>query len=131
VRGEGERPFAYAAELRPQRRGATESKPVQQSLFEEESRTGRINEPPATYEASTQPPAFAANSNAWIEQLDDLAARGYDLSARNPHQGDERRTERPAELTARLLERSRELHNMIESLHAKLSNGNGGGEGEE
>jgi hypothetical protein len=38
----------------------------------------------------------------------DLAARGYDLSARNPHRRDERRLEAPAVLTARLLERSRE-----------------------
>jgi hypothetical protein len=28
-------------------------------------------------------------------------------------------------LTARLLERSRELHSLIESLHAKLNNGEG------
>ncbi|HSH81767.1 MAG TPA: class I SAM-dependent DNA methyltransferase [Herpetosiphonaceae bacterium] len=61
--------------------------------------------------------------NVWIENTEDLAARNYDLSARNPNQNEAERLPAPAELTARLLERSRELHSMIESLHAKVNGG--------
>ncbi len=122
--GKGERPFAYASNLRPQRQSPVKTKPVQQSLFEDTQPITRVWEKPVVYEQTADPP-FVTNTNTWIEQVDDLAARDYDLSARNPHRGDERRSEPPAVLTARLLERSRELHSLIESLHAKLSNGEG------
>ena len=59
----------------------------------------------------------------WVETLDDLRARGYDLSARNPYRGERATLPRPAELTARLLERQRELHAAMERLHALVSNG--------
>ncbi len=59
----------------------------------------------------------------WVETLDDLRARGYDLSARNPYPGERATLPRPAELTARLLERQRELHAAMERLHALVSNG--------
>ena len=61
----------------------------------------------------------------WVETLDDLRARGYDLSARNPYPGERAALPRPAELTARLLERQRELQAALERLHALVSNGDG------
>lgn len=122
LRGEAERPFVYASSLRGLRMQSTQPAAVQPSLFDEASGTQEVREQVAMYDIPDQMPPFAATTNTWIEQLTDLAARGYDLSARNPHRGDERRLEAPAVLTARLLERSRELHAMIESLHAKLSN---------
>lgn len=68
-------------------------------------------------------PRPAGPYNVWIERAEDLAARSYDLSARNPNQNEAERLPAPVELTARLLERSRELHSMIESLHARLNGG--------
>ncbi|MCS7016673.1 MAG: SAM-dependent methyltransferase [Gemmatales bacterium] len=61
---------------------------------------------------------------SWIVPAAEIAARGYDLSARNPNRpaGE---TLRPAvEITAGLLERIRELHDIVQGLHEQLSNGN-------
>lgn len=59
---------------------------------------------------------------AWVETLEDLKARGYDLSARNPNQDNRIDLPHPAAITARLLERTRELHSMLENLHEMVSN---------
>jgi type I restriction enzyme M protein len=67
--------------------------------------------------------------HSWIESVDKIKARDYDLSARNPNR-DGRGTSRhaptphPAELTARLLERARELQETLANLHDLVSNGN-------
>ncbi|HBY94534.1 MAG TPA: restriction endonuclease subunit M [Chloroflexi bacterium] len=68
-------------------------------------------------------PKPAEPYTSWVETLDDLKARGYDLSARNPNQDDRVTLPHPAELTARLLERTRELHSILENLHEMVSNG--------
>ncbi|WP_343410573.1 class I SAM-dependent DNA methyltransferase [Candidatus Amarolinea dominans] len=65
----------------------------------------------------------AASADAWVESADDLKARGYDLSARNPVLNEREALPHPAELTARLLERTRELTSILENLHAMVSNG--------
>ena len=65
----------------------------------------------------------AASADAWVETADDLKARGYDLSARNPVQAVREALPHPAELTARLLERTRELTSILEGLHEMVSNG--------
>lgn len=59
----------------------------------------------------------------WIEKAETLAERGYELSAKNPNQPENERLPHPAELTARLLERSRELQSMLERLHELVGNG--------
>jgi len=46
----------------------------------------------------------------WVETLDGLRARGDDLRARNPYHGERAALPRLAELTARLLERQRDVH---------------------
>ena len=69
-------------------------------------------------------PRPEVTATSWIVPVEEIAARGYDLSARNPSRptGD---TMRPAvEITASLLERIRELHDIVEGLHEQLSNGN-------
>jgi len=58
--------------------------------------------------------------NAWIETAEGIADRGYDLSAKNPNRPDSHRLPHPAEITATLLERNRELHNILEGLHGLL-----------
>jgi len=65
----------------------------------------------------------ASGASAWVEAAEDLKARGYDLSARNPLQAEREALPHPAELTARLLERTRELQSILEGLHEMVSNG--------
>jgi len=59
----------------------------------------------------------------WVERLDDLRARAYDLSARNPNQDERVTLPHPAELTARLLERARDLQETLAALHELVSDG--------
>jgi type I restriction enzyme M protein len=63
--------------------------------------------------------------NAWVEPLADLKARDLDLSARNPNQDDRVTLPHPTEITARLIENTRLLHERLEILHEMLmENGN-------
>jgi len=70
----------------------------------------------------------ACGDHSWIVPVEEIKERGYDLSARNPNQAERETYRHPAEITASLLERVRELHNILENLHEMVSNGNGGGE---
>ncbi len=63
------------------------------------------------------------SKNSWIVPIEEIKLRGYDLSVRNPYQDSVADLPRPIELTSRLLERVRELHDLIESLHENLGNG--------
>jgi type I restriction enzyme M protein len=63
-------------------------------------------------------------ADSWIVPVDEIKSRAYDLSARNPNRNDQAQIPHPAELTARLLERVRELHSIVENLHEMVSNGN-------
>ena len=49
----------------------------------------------------------------WIETLDELKARNYDLSARNPNQDEQVTLPLPSEITARLLEQDKGIPNHI------------------
>ena len=62
---------------------------------------------------------------SWIETADAIKERDYDLSARNPNRDESIALPHPAELTARLLERARELQETLASLHDLVSNGEG------
>lgn len=66
-----------------------------------------------------------ATANSWIVPVDEIKQRGYDLTARNPNRPEAGHLPHPTELTARLLENTRELHSIIENLHEMLSNGMG------
>jgi type I restriction enzyme M protein len=63
-------------------------------------------------------------ADSWIVPVDEIKARDYDLSARNPNRNSQTQIPHPAELTARLLERVRELHSILENLHEMVSNEN-------
>jgi type I restriction enzyme M protein len=95
IDGRGERPFAFAADIRARWQAYREGR-------------GECPEPPY---------------NTWVEQVEDLRARGYDLSARNPHQNDYQTLPHPAEITATLLEHLRDLQSSLERLHQLVSNG--------
>ncbi|MFZ5826724.1 MAG: type I restriction-modification system subunit M [Bacillota bacterium] len=62
-------------------------------------------------------------ANAWLESLESLAAREYDLSAHNPNQPDEALLPHPSVVVADLVERSRELHGILLGLQERLGNG--------
>ena len=125
--GEAERPFAYAADLRAQWQvhWAWEA-------YRNDS-TGKLDAPTAQPEDSpaaqqahvAEGPRPAEPYTAWIETLEDIKGRNYDLSARNPNQDDRVHLPHPAEITASLLERSREFQSILLNLHEMLTNGNG------
>jgi type I restriction enzyme M protein len=112
LHGEGERPFQYAEDIRQ----------CWQTFFDAEA------ENPDSAETNALRPAGPYTT--WIEMLDSLAQRNYDLSARNPNQDDRVKLPHPTEITASLIERTREFQNILLNLHEMLSNGNGDGEHE-
>ena len=59
--------------------------------------------------------------SAWVETLEDLIDRNLDLSARNPNQDDRVTLPHPAEITARLLENTRQMQSILENLHEMLT----------
>ncbi|MBN2005587.1 MAG: N-6 DNA methylase [Anaerolineae bacterium] len=106
INGAGERPFAYAEDLRARWQAYWESETPKSQIANQKS-SGRP-EPPYT---------------TWIETFDALRGRGYDLSARNPNQDERVTLPHPAEITARLLERQREFQSILEHVHEMVSNG--------
>jgi len=84
---------------------------------------GECQRPFPTAAEARQQSRNGETPRAWVETLDDLRERSYDLSARNPYQNERAALPRPAELTARLLERQREVQAALERLHALVSNG--------
>ena len=58
---------------------------------------------------------------SWIETYETLAAREFDLSAKNPYRAKEEQLPHSFELTARILERQREFQLQLEQLHKALS----------
>ena len=76
-----------------------------------------------------QGPRPAATANSWVVAVEEIAERGYDLSAQNPNQPEAERQPKAVELTATLLENVRELEAIVARLHAMV--GNGENEGDE
>lgn len=109
LQGKGERPFARAPEIR----ALTESG--------ERDTTKNIREEIATYQVSRN--GIMQRPISWVETIDDLKARDFDLSARNPYQNDQETLPHPAEITARLLERVREFQNILQNVHEMVTNG--------
>lgn len=123
--GKGDRPFAYANEIRERWRvhWAWEAYRNDDSGKTEIPQPQEDDGPAARQAHAQQGPRPTGPYTTWIETLEDLQARDYDLSARNPNQDDRINLPHPTEITARLLESSRQLHSMIENVHAILTNG--------
>ncbi len=125
LQGEGERPFPYATDLRDR----WQVHWLWEAYRQDER--GKAEKPTAQPEDSlaakaahaAQGPRPAEPYTTWIETLEDLKARGTDLSARNPNQDDRVRLPLPAEITASLLERTREFQSILLNLHELVSNG--------
>jgi len=62
------------------------------------------------------------SERSWIVSVDEIKARGYDLTARNPNRKETEALPPPMELVARLLEREREILSIVEELDEFLSN---------
>ncbi|AUT02872.1 restriction endonuclease subunit M [Nostoc sp. CENA543] len=60
-------------------------------------------------------------NNSWFVDRENLVEREYDLSARNPHRLEIENLPHPSELTARILENQKKLHEKIERLHKLVS----------
>jgi type I restriction enzyme M protein len=68
------------------------------------------------------------SERSWIVPVEEIKARGYDLTARNPNRKETEALPAPMEIVASLLEREREILNIVEELDMMLSNANGEGE---
>jgi type I restriction enzyme M protein len=75
-----------------------------------------------TYRRS-EGPRPEPTGNSWIMPADEIRERDYDLSARNPNQEEAERFRHPAEITAGLLERLREMTAIVEDLHEMVGDG--------
>ena len=61
--------------------------------------------------------------HSWIVPAEKIKERGYDLSARNPNRNEAESYRHPAEITASLLEKERQILGIIEELHEMVGNG--------
>ena len=61
--------------------------------------------------------------HSWIVPAEKIKERGYDLSARNPNRNEVESYRHPAEITASLLEKERQILGIIEELHEMVGNG--------
>jgi type I restriction enzyme M protein len=66
------------------------------------------------------------STNSWIVSVDEIKARDYDLTARNPNRDEAETYRHPAEITASLLEVERQILSIIEELHEMVGDGNEG-----
>ncbi|MEM7118166.1 MAG: class I SAM-dependent DNA methyltransferase [Chloroflexota bacterium] len=126
LQGKGECPFSQATDVRDQ----WQVHWAWEAYRHDEK--GKVDKP--AVQPDDSPAAKAAHSaegrrpaepyTSWLETLDELKARGTDLSARNPNQDDRVRLPHPAEITASLLERTREFQSILLGLHELITNGN-------
>jgi type I restriction enzyme M protein len=60
--------------------------------------------------------------DSWIVPVDEVKERGHDLTARNPNREEAETYRHPAEITASLLERERQILGIIGELHEMVGN---------
>jgi len=63
--------------------------------------------------------------DSWIVPVDEVKERGYDLTARNPSQEEAETYRHPAQITASLLEKERQILGIIRELHEMVGDENG------
>jgi len=64
------------------------------------------------------------SEHSWIVSVEEIKERGYDLSAKNPNRVEEKELPSPVEIVAGLMEKEREILNIIEELKELLTNTN-------
>lgn len=124
LRGEVPRPFRLATEVRDRWQAYWDWEDYRRSVEEGECPAPPCPMPGASvayleafhHEGPRPRPPFST----WIEDVAALTARGFDLTARNPNLQGRMVLPRPAEITVRLLERSRKLQEMLERVHSQV-----------
>lgn len=71
-----------------------------------------------------QGPRPEPTATSWIVTADEIARRGYDLTARNPSRPEGEELPAPVEIVAGLLDKEREILGILEELNQLLSGGN-------
>ena len=66
-----------------------------------------------------------STDDSWAVRVEEIREREYDLSARNPNRDEMETYRHPAEITASLLEREREILSIIQELHVLVGDGDG------
>jgi len=75
------------------------------------------------YRKSQGPREACLSERSWIVPVEEIRARGYDLTARNPNRKETEALPAPMEIVASLLEREREILSIVEELDELLRGG--------
>ncbi|OAQ21534.1 type I restriction-modification system subunit M [Thermosulfurimonas dismutans] len=74
------------------------------------------------YRKGQGPREACLSEHSWIVPAEEIKARGYDLSPRNPNQREESQLPSPSEITASLLEKEKAILGIIEEIKDLLNN---------
>jgi len=69
-----------------------------------------------------QGPKPESTEHSWIVPVEEIKNRGYDLSARNPNRAGEELLPSPVEIVAGIMEKERQILNIVEELNEILGN---------
>lgn len=93
--------------------------PIQDEHFEEARRLWKAWD---AYRKGQGPREACLSERSWIVPAEEVKARGYDLTARNPNRKEVEALPSPVEIVAGLLEREREILAIVEELNELLGN---------
>jgi len=98
--------------------------PIQDEHFEEARRFRKAWD---AYRKGRGPREACLSERSWIVSVDEIKARGYDLTVHNPNRKEAEALPAPMEIVASLMEREREIMSIVEELDELLT-GNSRGE---
>jgi type I restriction enzyme M protein len=100
--------------------------PIQDEHFTEARELWRAWD---AYRRGRGPRKACLSERSWIVPVEEIQARGYDLTARNPNRKEAEALPSPVEIVAGLLEREREILAIVEELNQLLENNRGDSDG--